>query len=188
MTAHDEIAKIEVEGIRLTQVGDWSGARSYFEQALTLEMPALRRAQILRNVAGTYLKEGDREGVVATAERALAILDASDVPAERLRSELHNMSSFSGGRLPVSTFWYAVVFVAGLYWGISVASGAPMKPILVYLAPPIICLATAVVTVGGVNSRSLLGAITLYANFCFSFGIGYAIASAGILRFEYGTG
>ena len=185
MTNHDEIAQIEVEGIRRTEVGDWKGARSHFEKALQLDMPALRQAEILRNVAGTYMKEGNRQGVVETVERALAILDSADVPADKLRSELHNMSSFSGGRLPLSTFWYAVVFVAGLYWGISVASGAPMKPMLVYFAPPVICLGTAAVAVGGLNSRAWLGAVTLYVNYLFSFGIGYAIAAAGVLRFGY---
>lgn len=185
MTERDQITKIEEEGIRRTQINDWSGAREYFEQALTLHMPALRQAQILRNIAGTYFKEGNQQAVVRTVEQAIAILDAAGVPAEQLRSELLNISTFSGGKMPLSTFWYAVVFLAGLYWGVSAASGAAMDPKLLYFSPPIICLFTACVAVGGLNSRALLGAATLYANFLFSFGIGYAVASAGIVRFVY---
>ena len=186
MTAPDEITNIEAEGIRRTQVGDWSGARNYFEQALTFDMPAVRQAQILRNVAGTYMKEGNRQGAAGTAERAIAVLDSAGVSAEQLRNELHNISAFSGGRMPLSTFWYSVVFLAGLYWGVSAASGAPMDPKLVYFAPPLICLFTAGVAVGGLNGRALLGAVTLYVNFLFSFSIGYAVAAAGIFRFGYG--
>jgi tetratricopeptide (TPR) repeat protein len=186
MTVPDEIAKIEAEGIRRTQVGDWNGAREYFEQALAFDMPALRQAQILKNVAGTYIKERDRQAAVRTVERAIAVLDSANVSAEQLRNELHNLSTLSGGRMPLSTFWYAVVFLAGLYWGVSVASGAPMDPKLVYLGPPVLCLFTASVAVGGLNRRALLGAVTLYVNFLFSFGIGYAISAAGIVRFGYG--
>ena len=75
MGPSDEIAKIEKEGIEKTRVRDWAGARVLFEEALTFEMPALRRAEILRNVAGTCLEEGNRFGVQETSRRAIEVLD-----------------------------------------------------------------------------------------------------------------
>jgi hypothetical protein len=190
----DEIARIEGEGVEKTRIGDWRGARALFEQALTFEMPALRRAQILRNVAGTYLKEGNHSGVQETSRRAIEVLDTAGVGggrAEQLRNELRNLESFTGGRLPLSTFWYGVVFLAGLYWGVSFASGAtfangvPMSATLAFALPPVMCFGTACVAVGGLNSRSLLGAATLYVNFLFSFAIGYGVSSSGLIRFGY---
>src|SRR4051812_23068313 len=73
MTNPDVIASVESEGVRRTEVRDWSGARAYFQQALTFDMPALRQAEILRNVVGTYLKEGNVPAAVATAEQAIKI-------------------------------------------------------------------------------------------------------------------
>ena len=194
MGPSDEIARIEREGIQKTSSGDWSGARALFEQALTFEMPAIRRAEILKNVAGTYLKEGDHPGVQETSRRAIGVLDTAGAVggrADQLRNELNNLQSFTGGRLPLSTFWYGVVFLAGLYWGISFASGAtfanaaPMSPTFAFALPPAMCLGTACVAVGGLNSRSLLGAVTLYVNFLFSFAIGYGVSSSGLVRFGY---
>ena len=181
----DEITKIEEEGIRKTQIGDWSVAREYFEEALLHDMPALRQAKILRNIAGTYLKEGNREGVILTTEKAIAVLDSENISAPNLRNELKNLSTFSGSGLPLSTFWYGVVFIAGIYWGLSFVSGAPMDAKLVFLSPPFICLANSCFALRGLNSRSLIGALTLYVDFLFSFGIGYMIAESGIIRFNY---
>ena len=185
---NDEIAKVEAEGMRRTEVSDWNGARTYFEQALTFDMPPLRQAEILRNIALTHFKEGNQQGAADTVQRAIAILDSAGLSAERLRNDLYTMSSpsdISSGKLPLSTFWYTIVFLAGLYWGVSVASGAPMNPMLVYLGPPIICLFMAVAAVGGLNTKAVYGAVTLYVNFLFSFGIGYAVAAFGIIRFDY---
>ena len=106
-------------------------------------------------------------------------------------NELRALESFTGGRLPLSNFWYGVVFLAGLYWGVSFASGAtfasgtPMSPTLTFAAPPFMCIVTACAAVGGLNKRSLLGALTLYVNFLFSFAIGYGISSSGLIRFGY---
>ena len=186
--AADEIARLEEDAIRRTSVSDWPGARVLFEQALTFEMPALRRAHILKNVAGTYWKERNSPAAAATAQRAIEVLNSAGVggvEAEKLRNELHNICTFTSGKLPVSKFWYGVVFLAGLYWGVSVASGAPMDRTLVFLGPPLLCLVNAWIAVGGLNTRTLLGAATLYVNFLFSFSIGYGIAAAGVFRFGY---
>ena len=77
----DEITKIEEKGIRKTQIGDWCGAREYFEEALIHDMPALRQAEILRNIAGTYLKVGNREDVILTSVKAMAVLDSENISA-----------------------------------------------------------------------------------------------------------
>lgn len=87
-------------------------------------------------------------------------------------------------KLPLSTFWYGVTFLAGLYWGISFYSGA-FGPLFALLLPPLICIGTATVAGGGDRRRIVLGAITLYINFLFTFAIGYGLASAGIIRFFY---
>lgn len=86
--------------------------------------------------------------------------------------------------LPLSTFWYFVVFIAGLYYGVTFVSGG-MSALFLILVPPLLCLFMAIVASGGIGRRALLGTITLYVNFAFSFSIGYAIASAGIIRFVY---
>jgi len=91
--------------------------------------------------------------------------------------------------LPLGTFWYAVAFVAGLYWGVSFSSGAfgsgafgLLYPILV---PPFVCFGMASYAAKGDQRRIILGAITLYINFLFSFGIGYVVAESGMVRFFY---
>jgi hypothetical protein len=136
-------------------------------------------------MAGTYWKENSLHTAAATAQRAVEVLDSAgetSAAAASLRDELHNIITLTGRRLPIGTVWYAVVFIAGLYWGLSVASGAPMNPILTLAAPPFACLAVAWATVGGMSSRTLGAAATLYANFLFSFGIGYAAAASGFVR------
>jgi hypothetical protein len=91
-------------------------------------------------------------------------------------------------KLPLSTFWYGVTFFAGLYWGISFRSGAWGDSFaLPLLAPPFLCFGMATVIAGRNRQRVVLGAITLYINFLFSFSIGYMLAEAGILRFHYNS-
>ena len=90
-------------------------------------------------------------------------------------------------QLPLGTFWYFVVFAAGIYWGISFFSGAMTTKFMI-LVPPVGCLFTASAAVGGLNKRAILGAVTLYVNFLFSFAIGYGLASAGIIQFFYRSG
>jgi hypothetical protein len=87
-------------------------------------------------------------------------------------------------KLPLATFWYGVTFFAGLYWGISFYSGAFGRAFALFV-PPVICIGTAIVAAGGDRRRIILGAVTLYVNFLFTFGIGYALGSAGIVRFIY---
>ena len=84
--------------------------------------------------------------------------------------------------LPLSTFWYGVVFLAGIYWGISFHSGA-FGPSFAIILPPLICLGTSVVA--GDRQRIIIGAITLYVNFLIGFSIGYMLAEVGIIRFHY---
>lgn len=184
----DEITGLEVEAIRKTNVSDWPGARAFFHRALALEMTPLRRAEIMRNLAGTYWKEGDSRQAHTVAKQAINILDSADVSGERaedLRGELQNILSFTGGNLPVRTFWYVVFFLGGLYWGLSFASGAPMDLVFVILAPPLLCLVSACAAVGTirVNAHVRLGAVTLYTDFILGFGIGYFVAASGIIRF-----
>jgi hypothetical protein len=183
--ADDKIAKIEAEAIHKTEVSDWAGARELFEHALTLEMPASRRASILRNVAGTYWKEGNRAAAAATSRRAIALLDSEGPSSSNLRNELLTIETLTSGKVPLRTSWYALAFIAGIYWGISIASGAPIDPKLVYIGPPLLCIVTAAAALGGWNSRVFLGAVTLYASFLFSFAIGYSLGASGLIRFGY---
>jgi hypothetical protein len=84
----------------------------------------------------------------------------------------------------LSNFWYLVVFVAGIYYGISYISGAMSAQFLI-LVPPMICLFTAIFASGGISRRALVGAVSLYVNYTLGFLVGYGIASVGIIRFEY---
>lgn len=96
--------------------------------------------------------------------------------------------------LPLGNFWYFIVFIAGLYYGITYVSGG-MNTLFFIIAPPVLCIFNAIVACLftpeknygnlGISRRILLGAVTLYVNFLFSFTIGYIIASVGIIRFEY---
>lgn len=190
----DEIARIESEGIQKTHLADWPAARALFAKALTFDMPALRRAQILRNVALTYIKEGNRSEAQKTSQQAVETLDEASTGshrAEQLRNELLNLETYAGGRLPLPIFWYWVAFFAGLYWGMSFASGATfangaaMTPMLVFAIPVLMCLGVASVVLRGLNSRSLLAAVTLFASFAFTFVIGYAVSSSGLIRLGY---
>jgi len=127
----DEITMLEIKAIQRTNLRDWQGARTFFEQALGLEMPDYRRVEVLRNVAGTYLKEGNRSAAAATARRAIELLDstgAGHANARKLRNELLSVETSTSARLPLQRYWYAVVLLAGLYWGVSVASRAPIDP------------------------------------------------------------
>jgi hypothetical protein len=58
----DEIEIIEANAIQKTAIGNWPGARVQFERALMLEMPALRRAQILRNGRDVLEREFSAHG------------------------------------------------------------------------------------------------------------------------------
>jgi hypothetical protein len=194
MKPDDEIARIESEGIQKTQVSDWPGARVLFAKSLTFEMPALRRAEILKNVAMTYYKEGNRSEAQNTSRQAVETLEKAGISsqrAEQLRRELLNLETYAGGRLPLPTFWYGVTFLAGLYWGISFASGshfvngAAMTPALAFSLPVLWSLGIACVILRGLNSRSLLAAMTLFASFAFTFAIGYAVSSSGLIRLGY---
>jgi len=186
--ADDEITRFEKEAIQRTSAKDWQGARALFEQALASEMPDYRRVEILRNVALTYWKEDNRSEAQETARRAIELLDSTgvvDADATNLRNSLLSIEGSTSRQLPLRPFWYVVVFLAGLYWGVSVASNAPIDPKLVFLGPPFLCLITAAIAARGLNGRALLGAFTLYVNFLISFGIGYGIAHSGLIRFHY---
>ena len=90
--------------------------------------------------------------------------------------------------LPLSTFWYTVTFFAGLYWGISFYSGAWGSSLITpLLAPPAICLSVAIFEAAGDRIRIILGALTLYGNFLFTFAIGYTLAGAGVIQFSYNS-
>jgi hypothetical protein len=183
--ADDEIARIEAEAIHKTEVSDWVGARLLFEQALTFEMPAFRQAWILKNLAGTYWKEGDRAAAAAAARRAISLLDSAGQSDSKLRNELLTIETVTSGKLPLRTSWYVLVFVAGIYWGLSVASGASINSKLVYMGPPLLCIITAAAALGTWNSRTFVAALTLYVNFLLSFGIGCGLVASGMIHFGY---
>ncbi len=77
----------------------------------------------------------------------------------------------------IKSFWHAVVFIAGLYYGIVFFSGNANRLLLI-LAPPAICLGTAIFDSGGVSKRVIRGAFILYMSFLLSFTIGYAVTGA----------
>jgi len=89
-------------------------------------------------------------------------------------------------KLPLGAFWYGVTFFAGLYWGISFYSGAFGGPFSLLL-PPALCLVIAGMAARGDKRVFVWGAVTLCVNFLFTFAIGYGLASAGIIRFHYGS-
>ena len=111
----DEIARIEAEGISKPEVKDWPGARALFEQALRFEMPALRRAEILRNVAKTYFFEDDLKMANTTAQQALSILNSkwwagaragarANARAWPLRKNLYDIVEASGGTADIKSW------------------------------------------------------------------------------------
>jgi hypothetical protein len=184
----DEIAQLEAQAIERTNIQDWEGARALFGQALTFEMPLLRRAEILRNVAGTYWKEGNLAKGNAAAQQALEILHTLPVKgpkARHLQNELLKYQFSIGKQTAVNRLWYLLVLAAGVYWGISTASGAPVSRWIVVLAPPLMCVWTALYSVRRLNTRAVVGSLSLYVFFLLGFGTGRALASVGIVRFLY---
>jgi len=133
----DEIARIEEEGIEKTKIEDWQSARTLFLQALAIDMPALRQAEILSNVAGTYLKEGNSDLAYSTAEKAVSILNSEGISAPHLRSRFYNIMVMTKGELTIGRWPRPLVFVGGAYLGFSIASydasGAP-KELLPFLS------------------------------------------------------
>ena len=61
---------------RQDEIGEGS---NLFKRALSFDMPQLRRAEILANVALTYLKENNAHIAYSTAEKAMDILQKESV-------------------------------------------------------------------------------------------------------------
>lgn len=74
----DEIGRLEDSALQKTNVEDWPGARALFEEALTHEMPPVRRAWILRSVALTYQRENNLRAAITTAQEAIHLLVSVD--------------------------------------------------------------------------------------------------------------
>ncbi len=86
--------------------------------------------------------------------------------------------------LSAGTFWYFLAFAAGLYCGVSFYNGALARSFTLAV-PPALCLAIAPLVVGQWSTRTLVAALVLYIDFLLSFALGYALASAGFIRFFF---
>ena len=120
--AMDEIRRIEEEGIEKTKISDWRSARILFKHALSLDMSPLRRAEILANVALTYLREGNTDLAYSTAEEAMGILNIEGISAPHLRGKLQDIMVNTKGTLTVRGWPIPVVFIGGAYLGFRIAS------------------------------------------------------------------
>ena len=178
----DEIARIEEEGVKLTDVGDWAGARARFEDTLNHEMSPFRRASILSNIARTYMKEKSIDRAAAIAREGLDVLDKGGVDASALRSDLQLIA----GRL-LKPVHYCVAFFGGIYWGISVSSGTLLFVHVEgyrlstwdsWLAPPGTCLLVGFLLAKRLSGSAITAGIALYVAFLIGFAIGYGIAKA----------
>jgi hypothetical protein len=176
----DEIEIIEANAIQKTAIGNWPGARVQFERALMLEMPALRRAQILRNGRDVLEREfsahGSGDGATSRRGSRLSGRDQRRSGEPQRRTSQHHY--LDGTK---TAHWDRLVR-SRLYrrslLGPQCREWSAHESNTHTRCPPFACLAVAWATVGGMSSRTLGAAATLYANFLFSFGIGYAAAAS----------
>ena len=81
-----------------------------------------------------------------------------------------------------SRFWYSVVFVAGVYWGVSLVSGTLDRSMVLW-GPILLCLSIAIVVVGTIRWRILEVTLNLCAMFCIGLALGYELQSSGAMEF-----
>jgi len=79
-------------------------------------------------------------------------------------------------------FWYAVTFLAGLCWGISLLIGN-FNELFIFFGPPILCLGAAVRLVGRIQAQIIGEALNLFAIFAIGVGIGGALELTGAIQF-----
>jgi hypothetical protein len=81
-----------------------------------------------------------------------------------------------------SRFWYSVVFVAGVYWGVSLVSGTLDHSLMLW-GPIVLCLGIAIVVIGHICWRILEVTLNLCAMFCIGLALGYELQSSGAMEF-----
>jgi hypothetical protein len=194
--------ELERRGIELAKSAHYSEARAVFERVLPTRTVPLHRGQVLQNIMLTYLGD-DRRDLAENVARK--ILDLPGISDNREGAKLiADIQAFlegapgtlegtkqigaKAGWLPLATVWYAISFFAGLYWGVTFGSGG-ITPIRAFLFPPLVCIGMALVgsreKPGIYVQRVVWGATSLYINFLLTFGVGFALANAGLLRFQY---
>jgi hypothetical protein len=81
-----------------------------------------------------------------------------------------------------SRFWYYVVFLAGVYWGVSFVSGTLDRSLMLW-GPIVLCLSIAIVVVGHIRWRIVEVTLSLCAMFCIGLAVGYGLQSSGAMEF-----
>jgi hypothetical protein len=81
-----------------------------------------------------------------------------------------------------SRFWYSIVFVAGIYWGITPVSGTLDHSLIVW-GPIVLCLSIAIVVVGHIDWQILEVTLNLCAMFGIGLALGYELQSSGAMEF-----
>jgi hypothetical protein len=79
-------------------------------------------------------------------------------------------------------FWYSAVFAAGVYWGVSLASGKLSRSLMLW-GPIVLCLVSAIVIVGHIRWRTLEVTLNLCAMFGIGAAVGYGLQSSGAIEF-----
>lgn len=75
MSTDDQADEIEVRGFEFLHQERWHKARGCFEEMLSLPLDPMREVKVLRNIMGTYEKEGRITEAIDIGERALEIID-----------------------------------------------------------------------------------------------------------------
>src|SRR4051812_29493735 len=82
MNTEERADDIEKRGFDYLKQERWHEARECFEEILTLQLRPIRQVKVLRNIMGTYEKEGMREEAVRTGEKALDLIETYNLWAE----------------------------------------------------------------------------------------------------------
>jgi hypothetical protein len=176
MPIDDNIHAIELEAVRKTGDRDWHAARELFEKALTLEMPDLRQAEILRSITRTYRLGDEPKMAIVTAEQAIEKLNSAGVWAPRLRSDRYDEISVCGGNveIPTNPFRNAVMCLSGLVAGFASGSTHFMYYLFVALVGGIFFFSDAIfLEVGVLNHWGWRVAGVKYRRFLFCVSIGF---------------
>lgn len=75
MDTEERADEIEKRGFDYLQQERWREARECFDEMLTLPLSPIRQVKVLRNILGTYEKEGMRDEAIRTGEKALDIIE-----------------------------------------------------------------------------------------------------------------
>jgi hypothetical protein len=103
------------------------------------------------------------------------------LPGRKARETIRYMDRSTDDPGP-SRFWYSVVFVAGVYWGVSLVSGTLDHSLMLW-GPIVLCLSIAIVVIGHICWRILEVTLNLCAMFCIGLALGYELQSSGALEF-----